>query len=128
MNWTVRTKLPTLPQVNPDAEAMQKDQEAKARMKAYADLKHWRKPHCLNVRDHTLVKQRIQNKASPRFEPVLYTILDVKGSMITAKKTTDQKLVSRNSSFFKKLQIHWRKSSKNPVLSTSGETSSSSWF
>ena len=26
--------------------------------------------------------------------------------MITAKKTTDQKLVSRNSSFFKKLQIH----------------------
>ena len=38
MNWTVRTKLPTLPQVNLDAEAMQKDQEAKVRMKAYADL------------------------------------------------------------------------------------------
>ena len=72
-------------------------------MKAYADLKHWTKPHSLNIRDHTLVKHRIQNKASPHFEPVPDTILDVKGSTITAKRTTDQKLVTRNSSFFKKL-------------------------
>ena len=39
MKRTVRTKLPTVPQVSPDAEVVQKDQEAKARMKAYADLK-----------------------------------------------------------------------------------------
>ena len=50
---------------------MHKDQEAKVRMKAYDDLKRWTKPHSLNTGDHTLVKQRIQNKASPRFEPVL---------------------------------------------------------
>ena len=31
-------------------------------------------------------------------------ILDVKGSMITTKRTTDQKLVTCNSSSFKKLQ------------------------
>ena len=82
---------------------MQKDQEAKARMKAYADLKQRTKPHSLNVGDHTLVKQRPQKKASPRFEHVPYTIQDVKGSMITAKRATDQKLVTCNSSFFKKL-------------------------
>ena len=103
MNRTVRTNLPTTPQVNPDAEVMQKDQETKARFKAYADLKRRTKPHSLNVGDHALIKQRPQNKASPRFEPVPYTIQDVKGSMITAKRATDQKLVTRNSSFFKKL-------------------------
>ena len=37
-------------------------------MKAYGDLKCRTKPHSLNARDHTLVKQRIQNKASPRFK------------------------------------------------------------
>ena len=103
MNRTVRTKFPTIPQVNPDAEVVQKDQEAKARMKAHADLRRRTKPHSLNVGDHALVKQRPQNKASPRFKPVPYTIQDVKGSMITAKRATDQKLVTRNSSFFKKL-------------------------
>ena len=103
MNRTVRTKLPTISQVNPDAEVMQKNQETKARIKAYANLKRRTKPHCLNVGDHALVKQRPQNKASPRFEPVPYTVQDVKGSMITAKRATDQKLVTRNSSFFKKL-------------------------
>ena len=94
---------------------MQKGQETKARMNAYADLKRRTKPHSLNVGDHTLVKQRIQNKASPRFEPVPYTILDVKWSMITAKRTTDQKLVTRNSSFFKKLP--------NPLMEVIQESS-----
>ena len=103
MNRTVGTKLPTIPQVNADAEVMQKNQEEKARVKAYADLKRRTKPRSLNVGDHALVKQRPQNKASPRFEPVPYTIQDFKGSMSTAKRATDQKLVTRNSSFFKKL-------------------------
>ena len=49
------------------------------------------------------LSQRPQNKASPRFGAVPNTIRDVKGSMITAKRATDQKLVTRNSSFFKKL-------------------------
>ena len=103
MDRTVRTELPTVPQVSPDAEVVQRDREAKVRMKAYADLNRQTKPPRLNTGDHALVKQRTQNKASPRFEPVPYTIQDVKGSMITAKRATDQKLVTRNSSFFKKL-------------------------
>ena len=115
MNRTVRTKLPTIPQGNPFAEAMQKDQEGKARMNTYADLKRRTKSHSLNVGDHTLVKRRIQNKARPRFEPVPYTILDVKGSVITAKRTTDQKVVTRNSSFFKKLP--------NPLMEVIQESS-----
>ena len=49
------------------------------------------------------MKQRRLNKASPHFEPVPYTILDVKGSMITARQATDQTEVTRNSAHFKKL-------------------------
>ena len=53
--------------------------------------------------DITLVKQRRLNKASLHFEPVPYTIVNVKGSMITARRATDQKEVIRNSAHFKKL-------------------------
>ena len=77
---------------------MHKDQEAQACMKAYGDLKCRTKPHSLNAGDHTLIKRRSQNKASPQSFR-----LDAKGSKITAKRTTDQKLFTRNSSFFKKL-------------------------
>ena len=52
------------------------------------------------------MKQRRLNKASPHFEPVPYSVLDVKGSMITGRLATDQNEVTRNSSHFKKLIIH----------------------
>jgi len=86
-----------------DTEALQKDKDSKAKMKAYADQKLQVKPHNLNAGDITLVNQRRLNKASPHFEPVPYTVLDVKGSMITTRRATDQKEVTRNSSHFKKL-------------------------
>ena len=90
-------------ETTPDPEAMQKDKNSKAKIKAYADQKRQVKPHNMKVGDITLVKQRRFNKASPHFEPVPYTVLDVKGSMITAKRATDQKEVTRNSSHFEKL-------------------------
>ena len=73
-------------------------------MKAYADQKRKVKLHNVNAGDTILVKQRRLNKASPHFEPVPYPVLDVKGSMITARRTTDQKEVTHNSSHFKKLR------------------------
>ena len=103
MNRTVRIKLPTIMETTRDTEALQKDKDSKAKMKAYADQKLQVKPHNLNAGDITLVNQRRLNKASPHFEPVPYTVLDVKGSMITTRRATDQKEVTRNSSHFKKL-------------------------
>ena len=102
MNRTVRIKLPTIMETTPDTEARQKDMDSKAKMK-YADQKRKVESHNLNAGDITLVKQRRLNKASPHFEPVPYTILDVKGSMITARRATEQKEVTRKSSHFKKL-------------------------
>ena len=97
MNRTVRTKL--LPSHKFHLMLKSCGRTRKQRR----DLKRQTKSLRLNIGDHDLVKKRTQNKASPRFEPVPYTIQDVKGSMITAKRATDQKLVTRNSSFFKKL-------------------------
>jgi len=87
----------------PDTETMQKDKDSKTKMKACAHQERQAKSQNLNAGDITPVKQRRLNKASPHFEPVPYTIVDVKGSMITARRATDQKEVTCNSSRFKKL-------------------------
>ncbi|PFX30291.1 hypothetical protein AWC38_SpisGene4908 [Stylophora pistillata] len=103
MNRIVQTKLPSFTQVSPDPEVQQKDQDSKAHMKAYTDTKWSTKPHDLHIGNSALVKQKRTNKASPPFEPVPYTIHDIKGSMITASRSTDLKEITRNSSHFKKL-------------------------
>ena len=103
MSRTVRTKLPTIPRVNPDVEVIQKDQEAKACMKAYADLKRRTRPHSLNVGDHALVKKDIKTRQALVSGLSRKQSKMLKGSMITAKRATDQKLVTRNNSFFEKL-------------------------
>jgi len=103
MNRTVRIKFPTIVKTTPETEAMQKDKDSKAKIKAYADQKRQAKPHNLNAGDITLVKQKRLNKAIPHLRPVPYTILDVKGSMITARRATDQKEVTHNSAHFKNL-------------------------
>ena len=72
-------------------------------MKVYANTKRSTKPHDLHIGDSALVKQKRSNKASPPFEPIPYTIRDIKGSMVTASRSTDLKEVTRNSSHFKKL-------------------------
>jgi len=77
-------------ETTPDTEATQKDKDSKAKVKAYADQKRQVKPHNLNAGDITLVKQKRLNKASPHFEPVPYIILDVRDSMTTARRATDQ--------------------------------------
>ena len=95
MNRAVRIKLPTIMETTPDPEAMQKDKNSKAKMKAYANEKRQVKP--------VVVKQRRFNKASSHLEPVPYTVLGVKGSMITARRATHQKEVTRSSSHIEKL-------------------------
>ena len=101
MNRLVRTKLLSFNQVSLNPEVQHKDHYSKARMKAYADIKRSTIPHDLRIGDSALVKQRRSNKASPPFESVPYTICGIKGSMITASRSTDLKEVTRNSSYFK---------------------------
>jgi hypothetical protein len=70
-------------------------------MKEYFDLKRNTKPADLKVGDIVLMKQEKKNKLSTPFNPEPMTIKNKKGSMITA--AAENKEITRNSSFFKKI-------------------------
>ena len=57
INRTERIKLPTIMKTTLDTEAMQKNKDSKAKMKAYDDQKRQVKPHNLNAGDMTLAKK-----------------------------------------------------------------------
>jgi hypothetical protein len=59
------------------------------------------KDHQLNEGDTVLVKQKKRNKFTPRYDPVSYTVRDVKGSMVTARN--DRKAITRDGSYFKRI-------------------------
>ncbi|KAK3726579.1 hypothetical protein QZH41_011039 [Actinostola sp. cb2023] len=71
----------------------------------YADKKRHTQPHDIQVGDSVLVRQEKRNKFTTPFEPVLYTVISVNRSMITAHRTTDEREITRNSSHYKKVNI-----------------------
>ena len=110
-----RTKLPEInkKQKLQDAtnqQAKKNDQEAKHKMKEYADKRNHAVRRNLNVGDSVLVKKEGKgNKLSTPFEPEPYVITSKKDSMVTAKSS--KKSITRNASFFKILpntKLHGR--------------------
>ncbi len=47
-----------------------------------------------------------RNKFSLPYDPVPYKVVNTKGSMVSTEKLTGDKLLTRNSSHFKKIVIH----------------------
>jgi hypothetical protein len=113
---TIRTKLD---HEEPDAEATdsnekinQKDAEYKQKMKLKREGSHTKRKRLL-LGDYVLVKQQKKNKWSTPYEPVFYTVYDIQGSRITARRTTDGRTVCRDVSHFKLV---------NSVINTADET------
>ena len=105
-NRPMRNKLPEVPQpINNSTDIAQSDDQAKARMKAYADSKAHVKPLSISVRDTVVVKRdpSTKNTLSP-YMPEPNTVAEHKGSMITAK--SGNTVATRNSSFFTVMMIH----------------------
>lgn len=75
------------------------DATSKAKMKAYGDQKRHAAPSTLSPGDPVLVKQPKANKTTPPFDPKPYTVVQTKGSMITAQRGPSS--IVRNSSHFK---------------------------
>ena len=73
-------------------------------MKEYADHTRNTVNHNISTGDIVLVRQRRRNKFGTSFEPIPYIVERVKGAMITAKRTTDQRRITRNSSHYKKFK------------------------
>ena len=110
-NRKVRTRLPELKaNANPssddltgDTDLRCRDTEAKDKMKQYADDRHRAREHSLHSGDTVIVKQPKQNKLSTIYNPTPMKIAGVKGSMIAAVRPRDNKYITRNSSFFKRV-------------------------
>ena len=98
------TKLPELVPPSPSrARIEQADQTKKEKMKKCADAASNAKPHKHQVGDTVLVRQNRVNKLTSPYRKDPYTIIEIKGSMITAKSTNGH-IITRNSSQFKSFQ------------------------
>ena len=93
-------------------------------MKMYADNHMNIKKLNFKINDIVLVKQKKVNKFTPPFNPEPLVTISMKGSMITAKSTTTQKEITRNSSFFKKI-IYQEKKENYEVLDEENSNSNS---
>ena len=81
----LRTKLAQIEQqkdVNYD-KVNQHDTERKQKMKMYADTKNNAKPSDIMVGDRVYMKQKKSNKCSTPFYSTAYTVVIIKGNMIT---------------------------------------------
>jgi len=77
-----------LPQLSEDTQLTgqkveEKDEKAKAKMKAYADAKARAAPSEIAVGDLVLARQKKQNKLSTPFDPRPFRVIRKKGTMVT---------------------------------------------
>lgn len=86
-----------------DSLIRQRDEEAKAKMKNYADTKRRAVTELkVEVGNKVLLRQRKKNKFTSKFDPNPFDVIRVKGTMVTARR--NGKFVTRNVSFFKSIQ------------------------
>ena len=103
-NRVIRTKLPQLisgKKTVKDKAIRERDDDAKVKMKFYADKRRKAKPSEIQVGDIVMLKQKKQTKLSSKFDPVPFRITRIKGTMITV--TRNGRYVTRNVSFMKKV-------------------------
>ena len=103
-NRPYRTRLPEIKSTYEDTVIREKDRKAKEKMKMYADDHTNVKTSDISVGNTVLVKQNKINKLTPPFNPDPLVVIEKKGSMITAKSSTNNKEIRRNSSFFKRIK------------------------
>ena len=97
-----------LPSIQPNAsrselqaQAEQADQRSKAKMKRDADGRGTVRLLSLKPGDQVLLKQKKLNKLTTAYETTPYTVVEVKGSQVTAENEIHQ--VTRHVNLFKKL-------------------------
>ena len=105
MGRKICTKIPKMIEKTPNDSIATEDANAKYKMKMYAERRRNVQPRDIQGGDTVLVKQRKQNKLSTPYDPVPHTVETTKGSMITARRTSDGHCITRNSSHLKKLQV-----------------------
>ena len=101
---TIRTKLdhtkPITQIDGKDNSINQRDAQYKVKMKQKREGRNTKETKLL-LGDYVLVKQAKKNKWSTPYEPVLYIVSGTKDSQVTARRTTDVRIVCRDASQFK---------------------------
>ena len=99
----VRNKLPQANHIDPVSEIIrERASSQKSKIKLYADNKAYVKPCTISPGQNVLVKRPFSvSKGGTVYDPIPLTVVNKKGSMITAKN--ENTTVTRNSSFFKSL-------------------------
>ncbi|XP_032218091.2 uncharacterized protein LOC116601425 [Nematostella vectensis] len=69
-------------------------------MKANRENKNTKETQLI-LGDYVLVRQQKRNKWSTPYEPAFYTVTNIEGSKVTARRATDSRTVSRDASQFK---------------------------
>lgn len=101
----MKTNLPEVTPPCSDADIRQRDQAVKAKMKEYADNMQYIKPSAVKEGDDVLVKRdETKKKSDTPYDPKPRTVVETKGSMVTAKGA-DGIPVTRKSSFFKSVPV-----------------------
>ena len=83
-------------------EVRNRDSAKKQQWKAYGDNRSNVCNSQIEMGDQVLIKQRRSNMLTPYYDPSPFTVIGIKGSMITAAR--DGEIKSRNSSHFKRLR------------------------
>ena len=98
-----RVRLPELTLSRDDSKLRATDNENKQKIKSYSDQKKTVKQCDIAIGDTVLVKMEKRRKTDPFYDPYPLTVINKKGNMIEARRGT--KVVTRNSSFFKKVKV-----------------------
>ena len=116
----VCNKLPQANHKDPVSEIIREhDSSQKSKIKLHADNKTYVKPCTISTGETVLVKRPFSvSKGGSVYNPIPLTVVDKKGSMITAKN--ENRTVTRNSSFFKSLS--------RPVVTYDSDESRDSGF
>ncbi|XP_032241119.1 uncharacterized protein K02A2.6 [Nematostella vectensis] len=106
MNREVRTKLEHFPTDKPtqDREIRRNDSKYKEQTKMYHDKRHRATKHKLAVGQAILIKRGKKTKAQTPYEPHIYTITEIKGSKVKARRIGDGKIICQDASRVKQLK------------------------
>lgn len=67
-----------------DEIVRQRDEQAKAKIKQYADKKHRAQNSVIHIGDTVLLRQKKHSKFSTKFDPHPFKVTRKKGTMVTA--------------------------------------------
>ena len=104
---TYRVRLPEFSTFQKDdRELRERDAKKKSKAKHHADKKRYVKTSNIQVGDAVLVRNEKKGKVEPKYDPRPYTVVVKKGTMVTASRDNPRHLITRNTSFFKRLKTY----------------------